>query len=471
MPEQAPVIFTLFANPYQDLEHLAKEEKEIQQLLSLLDNAGQIKHVIAHQSDLDHCFKLLNAYKGRIALFHFSGHADSWGIQLQDGRASLPALMDELMRENPAQLKLVFLNGCGTQQHVKQLFQQKVPAVLATTRDDIYDNKAKDFSIQFYQRLCAGDKLHAAVQSARNLIFGDASDGNRAYLSTYAAGKWTGLPNDTFSPWRLFYREAQTAALDYLWPQKPLMQQGPPPPLSNNLLHELDYSHALRPKRTQLLLRELLLQKKALNVYGEKHQGKERLLEDLKACAIPHCRFIKLRIQPSFELTLMALAQDLGLGATKDATLGNLLQQASRQNQDYILLLVEGIDDLYDEAGKALKGYDSFFVQLNGLANSDFCRVLCVTELPQGTQFNQLSSPLAFERRKLPDLRLDEFEQELKRLGIPAEYRSYLVEQCDTEPQLYRLAKELQQDSPTFNTQDDVKRYLKAYRHNIRRGA
>lgn len=160
MPNKPPVALILFSNDMDNfLPNVERERKMIEEALEHFDDSNRLS-VKAHSSvGVEELFRLFNRYKGRIALFHFAGHAGGTGLQFNDknaegsevGRAE--GIADLLKQEvEKGILQLVFLNGCRTEPQLKLLQAAGVPSVISTYYP-IEDNKAVAFAKVFYQYL------------------------------------------------------------------------------------------------------------------------------------------------------------------------------------------------------------------------------------------------------------------------------------------------------------------------------
>jgi hypothetical protein len=110
-------------------------------------------------------FKKYATPQDTICLFHFSGHAGTTVLQLEDTTAR-GAGMAQLLARCP-NLRLVFLNGCSTLNHVKLLADQNVKAAVIATATPVEDPVATRFSIAFYQALVNQYSLKQALEQAR----------------------------------------------------------------------------------------------------------------------------------------------------------------------------------------------------------------------------------------------------------------------------------------------------------------
>lgn len=147
----------------------------------------------------------IRAFKHRIILFHFSGHAGSQHLLFKDGSAyakGLAGLLGEAQN-----LKVVFLNGCATHDQVNLLFEKNVKAVIAT-RGKINDGVAKEFSENFYEAVSSIDyTIREAFEHAVNTMI---KDGRIAPETSTALISWRGIvteSSDDKDRWELFVRE------------------------------------------------------------------------------------------------------------------------------------------------------------------------------------------------------------------------------------------------------------------------
>ena len=160
-----PVLLAIFSND-QDayLEHLIREEKGIDDILSPLDDKGFIKFHKEYYASTEELIKLFVRYHERIILLHFAGHAGGTQLQFRGGSSHQKGLA-QLLKNVP----VVFLNGCATQNHVEALLDNGVKAVIATN-SAINDTTAFEFSKQFYQMLANGQTLSEAFDLAKASI-------------------------------------------------------------------------------------------------------------------------------------------------------------------------------------------------------------------------------------------------------------------------------------------------------------
>jgi hypothetical protein len=178
-----PAVLLAFANDWieerRHLRSLLEESKAIGNALRPLVEVGLVTLPPIHNATLDDVIGSFRArrHRGRIRIFHFSGHASASALLFEDeaGRpAEVPAsgLADYLGKQRG--LVLVFLNGCCTEPQVRRLRAAGVKAVIATTRA-IDDEAAAAFAEAFYAELAVRPLRDAfdVAASAMHLRHGD----------------------------------------------------------------------------------------------------------------------------------------------------------------------------------------------------------------------------------------------------------------------------------------------------------
>ncbi len=167
--EGVPVIFLAFADDKDDhLPYLQQEAEDIYLELTPLQNRQHIQVYRDQHADIKKIYHYLTDYKGRVAIFHYSGHADSRRLRFEGQDADASGIAEKLARQ--PELKLVFLNGCSTREQVDYLLELGVPAVIATTVK-VEDEMARDFAGQFYKALAKPKTtIEEAFASASSLV-------------------------------------------------------------------------------------------------------------------------------------------------------------------------------------------------------------------------------------------------------------------------------------------------------------
>jgi WD40 repeat protein len=205
-------------------EELAKERREIRAIFAEAERAGLCEAEIladATPADVVRAFQH-PAWRDRVAVFHFSGHADSERLlfEAEDGGAAAAAGMDlaEFLGQQKA-LTLVFLNGCGTEGHVEALLNAGVQAVVGARRK-IDSVAACEFAIAFYRALARGRRsLREAFEEAQAgaYLIGGAS----ARGLSYAGGASVAAPARA-PAWVLHIRSGAEAVNAWRFDPNPL---------------------------------------------------------------------------------------------------------------------------------------------------------------------------------------------------------------------------------------------------------
>ena len=174
MAATKPVILLAFANDPADginyLRNLPEEARQVRAALEYAEAQGLCEFELRYNATLD---DILAAFqhpklKGRIAVFHYGGHADSYELLFQsspgnlqriDGRGFAAFLAEQ------RSLQLVFLNACTTEPQVDSLLAANVQVVIATAQE-VDDGVAATLAGSFYQSLAHGDSIGSAYRQA-----------------------------------------------------------------------------------------------------------------------------------------------------------------------------------------------------------------------------------------------------------------------------------------------------------------
>lgn len=178
-----PVIFLAFANTYSEQgQHLQQLKTELEGIRQVLDTAarynGQFEVVERANASLANVFEVFQRHSGRIAVFHYAGHAGRNELFLEDDQGGTQAahsagLVPFLARSRG--LQLVFFNGCSSKTQAEQLAAAGVPAVIGTSKP-INDAIATRLAIRFYTGVMSGASLRDAWEDAKNEL--QSSTGN-----------------------------------------------------------------------------------------------------------------------------------------------------------------------------------------------------------------------------------------------------------------------------------------------------
>lgn len=159
-----PVLYFSFANqPGEDLSYLKEELNAIEGKLERKDASNKIKFKKKTDAQVADIFESLPYYRNDLVLFHYAGHANGAHLQYGDHAANADALAGFF--RDYKRLKLVFLNGCSTEDQVLGFLEGGVDAVIATTVP-VQDQRAANFAIQFYHALEIGSSLSVAYNHA-----------------------------------------------------------------------------------------------------------------------------------------------------------------------------------------------------------------------------------------------------------------------------------------------------------------
>lgn len=173
MPPTRPVFLFAFANDSQGSLRLGEEQNAIWNELADLHQREVIDCQRMGFATLEQIYRELNRFSNKIVLFHYGGHSDGAGLNLQQIDQASAQLADKISQQ--AHLKLVFLNGCSNFGQVEALFKRGVPAVIATMAE-VEDQRALALARQFYQALAAGHTIYEAFESARSYVINQHPD-------------------------------------------------------------------------------------------------------------------------------------------------------------------------------------------------------------------------------------------------------------------------------------------------------
>jgi hypothetical protein len=166
-----PVIFLAFANDKEDnaryLRNLTKELHEIEEALKPVKDTYEVIHY--QGITLKILFDKFQEYKDRIAVFHFGGHADGYQLLLQsDDGGNQVAFGNGLLRfftTFKESLKLLFFNGCATENLAEDLVNVGLPISIGTN-STINDDVATRLAVRFYKGLATQHTVGKAWEQA-----------------------------------------------------------------------------------------------------------------------------------------------------------------------------------------------------------------------------------------------------------------------------------------------------------------
>ncbi|MDX2245418.1 MAG: AAA family ATPase [Bacteroidia bacterium] len=211
-----PVIFLAFANDRQNyLYNLTTEQRSIRSELESAEKAGLCEVVYETDTTIENIFDVFQKYRGRVAIFHYGGHADDYKMLLESkaGGSSVAhsvGLSTFLSRQNG--LQLVFINGCCSENQALELISAGVPAVIGTSQP-IEDTVATDLSTRFYSGLAAGESIDRSWKAAADMAKSIKGE------STYRSFNFDETPGTLSAfPWNMHYRDGADKVRDWNLP-------------------------------------------------------------------------------------------------------------------------------------------------------------------------------------------------------------------------------------------------------------
>ncbi len=228
MKNELPVILLAFANDPQNaaggyLRQLPLEINGLKAIFDRAQDAGLCEVEILTNTTIEQLIGAFQKpkYRGRIAVFHYSGHANSFDLLLENEknrpqRAHSEGLLPFLAAQ-PG-LQLVFLNGCFSWQQASELSQRGVPVVIGTVKA-VDDAVATQLSQAFYRGLTAGLGIGAAWKEACWALTTQAGGTNKSIFyqrshtsaakaaGTVARGANLDETGDDRFPWDIRYKE------------------------------------------------------------------------------------------------------------------------------------------------------------------------------------------------------------------------------------------------------------------------
>lgn len=135
-------------DPY--LRSLQEESNALQETWEAFKQSIDIDFYPRTNIEVDKIEKDIRDYKQNMIVFHYSGHADSQQLLFANGATNAKGLAGLLGEAQ--NLKIVFLNGCGTYDQVKLLLEKNIKAVVAT-KGKVSDGVAKEFAENFYANI------------------------------------------------------------------------------------------------------------------------------------------------------------------------------------------------------------------------------------------------------------------------------------------------------------------------------
>ena len=202
------VVFLAFSNSREDpLPSLKKEDETLYQLFLKRQQAGHLQIHRDSYATHDTLINNLRIFKDDVILFHFSGHAGDRLLYLDDRKLHGVGIA-ELLGQCP-KLRLIVLNGCGTEDQVEVLSKIPSKPIIVSTQANVGDETATEFAIRFYQVLCesqgsVGQAFDFGLASAQALRRSPLEVQRGGYIPRAARRLW-GIfhPSEADLNWKL----------------------------------------------------------------------------------------------------------------------------------------------------------------------------------------------------------------------------------------------------------------------------
>ncbi len=339
---QKPVIFLAFANDKVEtaryLRNLPKELDGIRRTLQKAVQAGLCDLVERANVTIDDILDIFQdpLYHDRIAVFHYGGHADGYQLLLERYQTATLADLGNPVAISANQtahgaglvaflgrqtaLKLIFFNGCSTQQQALDLVDAGVPIVVGTSQR-INDEVATALAVRFYGGLGSGLGIARAWQEAADglrIAQGDAK--NMVNIRGMYREDQEEVESDRF-PWEMSTRPGSEVIREWNLPEAvenplfglpeiPITYQLPEMPFM--FLQRYERKHAQVFFGRSYYVRDLYNRLSSTTsaplilLYGQSGVGKSSLLD---AGLLP-------RIEGEYEVLYIRRDRDLGLLGT-----------------------------------------------------------------------------------------------------------------------------------------------------------
>ena len=204
-----PVIFLAFANedpentPYE--RNFSEEKRRIYDQFKKAEEAGLCEVVVKINITVKELLDVFQEYRGRVAVFHFSGYAEKQKPHAEATENTAlqinTATISHFIANQPG-IRLVFLNGCSTEQQAELLIASGIDAVISTSQK-IKNGIAIQFAERFYEAIAAGITLESAynkaIETVKRVAVGSGQGGDLD-LGTFIHGgdRW---------PWTMYVGE------------------------------------------------------------------------------------------------------------------------------------------------------------------------------------------------------------------------------------------------------------------------
>ena len=206
--KQLPILFFAFANEKEDgnayLRNLAIEQREIREALQKVEDNEIAEIEIRYNVSLNDIFDFFQHDKnrGRIVLFHYAGHANSFQFLLENEDGTNQIAHGEGLLEFfklQQSLKIVILNGCSTENHAIALAQSGIATI--ATSNSIDDGVATTFASRLYNAIANKTPFQQAFDETVSHL--KTIKGTANFRDFYWDGMEETQVTDKF-PWELY---------------------------------------------------------------------------------------------------------------------------------------------------------------------------------------------------------------------------------------------------------------------------
>ncbi|MEM8892907.1 MAG: CHAT domain-containing protein, partial [Bacteroidota bacterium] len=214
-----PVIVLAYANERSEkgfLRQLTTELKAVMQALEPSVQKGRVHLKVIPAATQEEIVEVFQDewYSNRIQIFHYGGHAakDQLWLETEDGgNESFFSLGLAKFLGAQKGLRLVFLNGCATEEHAKLMLAEDIPAIIATS-EKINDLMARRFAEVFYSGMAGGASIEESFAEAEGILLGSYGPNSFVIETGKRSLYWEEEENEQGLdlPWKLALKEGSS---------------------------------------------------------------------------------------------------------------------------------------------------------------------------------------------------------------------------------------------------------------------
>lgn len=209
-----PILLFAFAAEDSTIQ-VEEEARAIQSALAEVSGKARLCDVeIPPFLKLHDLVDVFQKNRNRVSIFHYAGHADGAALMLRTAQGvGANAAGMAMTVQSQSGLKLVFLNGCSTENQVSQWIRAGVHCVIATTQR-VNGEVARSFATRFYKGLATGASIRVAYDEAVGEA--TAASGGKSRL-VYADDEDDASPTVESGRWPWFLQAAPGAEAVLEW--------------------------------------------------------------------------------------------------------------------------------------------------------------------------------------------------------------------------------------------------------------